>query len=335
VTAATTQVLIPALCEVREAEAALAGRLSAHAAVTPPGAYRETLQRRMGDARSHVHRLDERLDALQPRGRVQVALGGALHLSGKAARLPFEAAMAVPAAALRGQATGRQLLKNAEEQYGVAAFAVARCRAGGHIARQAGDAASATLLDSIRRDDENLLEELALALEQRAEAVVAAAASPPAAGLTDAAHALRAGVSSVRQTAERWEHKAQDAVRAAAEHVSGAARAAVAAQHQPPIPDYDELGAQQITDRLPQLAQRDLAFVEAYERSHTARSPILSKIGQLRGPVPWPGYDAMSATQIRRRLRGGDPDRARRALAYERRHLARATVIAAAQRERA
>jgi hypothetical protein len=334
---ATTDVLIPALREVREAEAAVADQLGAHAAVTPAGAYRETLEQRMGQARGHVHRIDGHMKTLQRRGRVQGALGDVLHATGKAARLPFKVAMAVPAAVLRGEATQRQLLKNAEEEYGVTAFAVARCRAGGHIARQADDTAGSALFDSIRRDDEDLLEALGLTLEQRAEEVVAAAGSSPAAGLTGAAHAVRSGASSVRQTAERWEHEAWDAARGAAERIAGAARtartqalrAAVVAQDQALIPDYDELDAKQIIDRLPQLAQADLAIIDAYERSHAARSPILSEIGELLGPVPWPGYEDMSAAQIRTRLRDGEPDLARRTLAYERRHLARATVIAA------
>jgi len=138
--AVATQVLVPALREVRVAEAALADRLGAHAAVTPVGAYRESLERRMGDVRDHVHRIDERLDLLQPRGRVRGVLGGALRLSATAARLPFEVAMAVPAVVLRGRATQRQLLNNVEEQYGVTAKAVTRCRAGEHLARQIGDA---------------------------------------------------------------------------------------------------------------------------------------------------------------------------------------------------
>jgi hypothetical protein len=172
---ATTDVLIPALREVREAEAAIADRLRAHATVTSAEEYRETLERRIGDARGHVRRIDERLKTLQPRGLVQIVFGGAAHLTGMAVRLPFEVAMGIPAALLRGKATQRQLLKNTEREYGITAFAVATCRAGEHIAQETGDTDSSDLLDSIRRDDENLLEQLGLTLEHRAEAVVAAA----------------------------------------------------------------------------------------------------------------------------------------------------------------
>jgi ferritin-like metal-binding protein YciE len=173
---ATTDVLIPALREVREAEAAIADRLRAHATVTPSDEYRETLERRIGDARGHVRRIDERLKTLQlqPRGLARTVFGGAVHLIGMAVRMPFEVAMGIPAALLRGKATQRQLLKNTEREYGITAFAVATCRAGEHIAQEIGDADSSDLLDSIRRDDEDLLERLGPTLKQRAEAVVAA-----------------------------------------------------------------------------------------------------------------------------------------------------------------
>jgi ferritin-like metal-binding protein YciE len=173
---ATTDVLIPALREVREAEAAIADRLRVHATVTPAEEYRETLERRIAGARGHVRRIDERLKTLQlqPRGLAQTVFGGAVRLTGMAVRLPLEVAMGIPAALLRGRATQRQLLKNTEREYGITAFAVATCRAGEHIAREIGDTDSSDLLDSIRRDDEDLLERLGPTLEQRAEAVVAA-----------------------------------------------------------------------------------------------------------------------------------------------------------------
>jgi ferritin-like metal-binding protein YciE len=209
---AATDVLIPALREVREAEAAVADRLRAHATVAPAEEYRETLEYRIAGARGHVRRIDERMKMLQSRGLVQTVFGGAVHLTGMAVRLPFEVAMGVPAALLRGKATERQLLKNTEREYGVTAFAVATCRAGGHIAQEIGDTDSWDLLDSIRRDDENLLEQLGLTLEQRAEAVVAATTTDgdwEPVGLTDAARAVRTGAGRVRETAERWEQKAQ------------------------------------------------------------------------------------------------------------------------------
>jgi ferritin-like metal-binding protein YciE len=223
---AATDVLVPALREVREAEAAVADRLRAHATVTPAEEYRQTLERRIAGARGHVRRIDERLKTLQPRGLVRTVFGGAVHLTGMAVRLPFEVAMGIPAALLRGKATQRQLLKNTEREYAVTAFAVATCRAGEHIAQEIGDTDSWDLLDSIRREDEGLLERLGLTLEQRAEAVVAATTTTDGGwepvDLTDAAQVVRTGAGRVRETAERWEQKARDAAQGTADRVPGA-----------------------------------------------------------------------------------------------------------------
>jgi hypothetical protein len=93
---AATDVLVPALREVREAEAAVADRLRAHATVAPAEEYRETWEYRIAGARGHVRRIDERMKTLQSRGLVQTVFGGAVHLTGMAVRLPFEVALGVP-----------------------------------------------------------------------------------------------------------------------------------------------------------------------------------------------------------------------------------------------
>jgi hypothetical protein len=316
---ATTDVLIPALREVREAEAALADRCRTHLAVTPAGTHRQTLERHLDDAKDHVRRVDERLDALRPHGPLQDALGGVRHLTGQAARiarLPLDVAMAVPAAALRGrtEATEHQLLKNAEDQYAVTAAAVATCRAGERIARGADDPATRDLLRTLRRTDQELLDALGASLEQYAEAVVATAAPGPS------------GTGRVRQTAERWEQRAKDTVA----RTQGELKGAAAAEDRLPIADYGRLDADQIIDRLHRLSQADLAVIDGYERAHANRSTVLRAIADLLGPVPWPGYDGLKAAEIRRRLRGAEAGLARQTLDYERRHRARSTVLAAA-----
>jgi hypothetical protein len=184
------------------------------------------VERRIGDARGHLRRIDERLTTLQPRGLARTVFGGALRLAGMAVWLPVEVAMGVPAVLLRGKATQRQLLKSTAREYGVTAFAVATCRAGQHIAREIGDTDSSDLLDSIRRDDEGLLEALGLILEHCAEVVVAATTTDGAShpvDLTDAAQAVRTGAGRVRGTAERWEQRAQAAAQGTTERVPGAA----------------------------------------------------------------------------------------------------------------
>jgi hypothetical protein len=50
-----------------------------------------------------------------------------------------------------------------------------------------------------------------------------------------------------------------------------------------PIPDYDELSATQVIERLEGLSAEELAAVGAYERAHRGRNTILGKIAQLAG----------------------------------------------------
>jgi hypothetical protein len=47
------------------------------------------------------------------------------------------------------------------------------------------------------------------------------------------------------------------------------------------IPDYDELSASQVVERLDGLPVKDLAAVRAYEEAHRGRRTILFKIDQL------------------------------------------------------
>lgn len=51
------------------------------------------------------------------------------------------------------------------------------------------------------------------------------------------------------------------------------------------IPDYDELSASQVVDRLEGLAPDDLAAIRDYERATRARATILGKIEQLERPA--------------------------------------------------
>ncbi|MGW3953181.1 hypothetical protein ACWEKM_20205 [Streptomyces sp. NPDC004752] len=319
--AVATDMLVPALREVREAQAALADRFKAHLAVTPAGEYREVLERRVGDARGHVYLVDERLETLQPRGVVQTVAENAWHLTRHAVRLPWNAAMLVPSTLSRGQqkATEQQLLKNAEDEYAVTAFAVAISRAAERIAQEARDPASADLLGFIRRDGEETLEEIGRSLEEHAEAAVEAAEVSGAGG---AALAVRDWSSWLRETAERMP---------GVDRLQITPEGALISEDELPIPDYRRLSSRMILDRLPELTQTDLATVGAYERSHAARSAVLSRIADLLGPEPWRGYDSMNEDEILKRLGDAGGSLTRRVLEYERHHQARSAILAAAE----
>ncbi|MEU9440921.1 hypothetical protein AB0D42_08350 [Streptomyces sp. NPDC048304] len=320
--AVATDMLVPALRQVREAEAALADRFKAHLAVTPPGEYREVLERRAGDARGHVYLIDERLASLKPRGLAQAVVGNVWHLTRQAVRLPLDAAKVVPNALLRGSgtATEHQLLKNVEDEYARTAFSVAICRAAERIAQEAQDGATTDLLRSIRRDGEETLIELGDSLEHHAEATVACG---DGLGAGRATQAVREWSTWLRETAERMP---------GADRLHGMPDGALISEMDLPIPDYRRLSARAILERLPQLPQSDLARVGAYERSHAARPAVLSRVADLLGPEPWPGYDGMHEDEIVKRLSEATERVTRRVLDYERRHQARASVLAAAER---
>ena len=48
-----------------------------------------------------------------------------------------------------------------------------------------------------------------------------------------------------------------------------------------PIPDYDELSASQVVERLEGLDRESLDAVRRYESEHRGRNTILGKIAQL------------------------------------------------------
>jgi hypothetical protein len=348
----TTELVIPAMHDARDAQASVVEKFQAHIAVTPAGDYRQILERHVADAHDHISRLDEHMNQLRPHSLLQDALDGARHLAGQAtrvARLPLDVAVAVPAGVLRGRGTAaeRQLLKNAEDEYAITALAVATCRAGESIAQEADDDAGADLLGSIRRYDEELLQTLGDNLQEQAGAVVAAANGGRGNGervsSTRAAEAVRAGWSRLRETveasgrqAEQWEQQVERTLESAVGRLPGVTRArdevkgAMAAEGELPIPGYGELTAVQVTERLRHLPQAELAMIEGYERAHAGRSTVVNKIADLRGAEPWPGYDFMKADEIRTRLRKADADLARQVLDYERRHQERTTVTTAA-----
>lgn len=99
-----------------------------------------------------------------------------------------------------------------------------------------------------------------------------------------------------------------------------------------PLTDYDTLTVDEITDRLPSLAQRELHIIDGYERRHRRRATLLRAIDQLKGNEPWAGYDELNVEEILPRLRElAAADRA--AVAdYERQHKNRRTVLDAAER---
>jgi hypothetical protein len=143
----------------------------------------------------------------------------------------------------------------------------------------------------------------------------------------------RATQRATKRTARATRKAAAKPARAAAAAPKAAARAAAkAAPVQAPVTGYDDLTAEQLVAKLPELSQAELAQVTAYERAHEARTTVLDRVKALTGPEPAPGYDELTADDAQKLVTGGDAELAAAVRDYERRHKNRSSVVDAAVR---
>jgi hypothetical protein len=103
-------------------------------------------------------------------------------------------------------------------------------------------------------------------------------------------------------------------------------------EHPVPISGYDQLDDKQISDRLAQLSQAELATVETYERAHGNRPAVLEKLRYMQGSEPLPGYDALTTEQIAEALAEADSETVRAVRDYERKFQHRGAVLDEAAR---
>ena len=242
---------------------------------------------------------------------------------------------------LRGSGGEEKVLKNAKDACATEALEIATYTALERLAKAVGDDQTAKLAASILADEEKML-----------------AARPARDPEADRRRRRRRGqgrpVLRHRQDRRRrdrprgrrgdQEGRAQDDARPSAtarqaRKVPGVAQAegqvkgAVASESDLAIARYDSLTADEITGRLTELSQIDLAKVDSYERRHQNRTTVLSRISTLRGDEPWAGYDELTVAEVQAVLSEGDDDRAKQVRAYERAHKNRAGVLKAAERE--
>ncbi|TPQ18044.1 hypothetical protein [Streptomyces sporangiiformans] len=348
--AVMTETLVPALEDARQAHAAVLDRLRADAAVTPPGPYRQMLERQADDVQDSVQRIEHHVRELRPRG----LLGGTTDVARLAARTTVRAAMLPVTIGQRfvtgvlqgqGPADERRLLRNTEDEYATAARALAVSRAGEVLAEQVQDQATIDLLTTLRRQNQELLATLEDSVAAQARSVAAAGNGngfrPEQSGyrgLVEAAtrtvltaadrlrDAARTGGRRTRGAAEGAMREMPEATRVA-EQVQGA----VTREEDLPIARFSQLSADEIQRRLRSLSQSELTVIEGYERSHANRPGVLDAIEHLRGGEPWPGYDAMEPSRIMDRLQNEPLSVARQVLEHERRHRRRQTIISAAE----
>jgi hypothetical protein len=155
---------------------------------------------------------------------------------------------------------------------------------------------------------------------------------------TGAADAVREVGQATRNRTTRTAASAKRTARQARKvpgvaQVEGQVKGAVASEEDLAIARYDTLTADEITAKLPDLSQIDLAKIDAYERKNQNRTTILSRVTSLRGAEPWAGYDELTAAEVIAVLSEGDDDRINAVRSYERARKNRAGVLKAAERE--
>ena len=333
----STQKIVQYLDEAHASELALVRVLQSQIAMTPRGSYRTGLEKHLGETRDHARRVEQRLGELGHGGNPLHVVGGiAQSVAGQAlalAKTPFDL--------VRGSGGEEKVLKNAKDASATEALEIATYTAIERLATSVGDDTTAKLAKSIRADEEKMLERILNEIPKLTEAVAraelkgdpsyditktGAADSVRAAGRTAAKTTRKASTTAKRQT--RQARKVPGVARA-----EGTAKGAVATEGDLPIARYSKLNADEITSKLTELSQIDLAKVDAFERKNEARATVLTRISTLRGNEPWPGYDEQTVAEILTALSAADAKRAREVRTYERAHKARAGVIEATERE--
>src|SRR3954454_20285278 len=102
----------------------------------------------------------------------------------------------------------------------------------------------------------------------------------------------------------------------------------------PAISGYDGLADRDLIRGLRQHSQAELDGIDAYERSHRARGPVLDKLRYLRGPQPLEGYDDMPAEEVLAALVDADLPTLHAVRGYESKLRAREDVLAGVNRLR-
>jgi ferritin-like metal-binding protein YciE len=324
------------LNEARAAEVALIRVLQSQILMTPKGRYRRLLASHLRETRDHAYRLERRMKELgQGNAPLQALVGFAESIVGQLLALGK-----TPIDLIRGTGGQEKVLKNAKDTSATEALEIATYTAIERLAHDVDDEETARLARSIRGDEEKMLDGVLREIPRLTDAVAAAELDGSGSyeiADTGAAEAVRHAGAAATESAGAIELNARRSARA--RKVRGVARAerqvkGTASAADLPVPDYDKLTASEIAARLAELSQVDLAKVEAYERRRQKRATVLNRIAALKAREPWPGYDELTASEIRAVLEDTDEELAGRVYEYERAHKNRSSVLEAAARER-
>lgn len=331
------QKTIQYLNEAHASEQALTRVLQTQIAVTPRGSFRKALESHLRETRQHADRIQARISEL---GGDDNPLERGIGLIESA----FEQVIAVgkvPLDLMRGSGGEEKLLKNAKDAYAAEALEIATYTAIERFARALGDTRTADLAASILADEQKMLDRLLREIPKLTDAVFEAEIDDQSTyevSTTGAADAARSAGRSIREGAGRTSAGVKRTARQARKvpgvaQAEGQIKGALASESDLPISSYGSLTAAEITERLTDLSQIDLAKVDSYERKNENRSTVLSRIAALRTSEPWPGYDELTVSEVRAALDTADDARVRGVRSYERAHKDRAGVLEAADRE--
>jgi ferritin-like metal-binding protein YciE len=334
---ASQQKVLQYLNEAEATERALVRVLQSQIAMTPRGSYRAALETHLDETRDHAERVGQRLaDLGQGANPIAAAIGLAESIFGQALALGK-----TPLDLLRGSGGEEKVLKNAKDACATEALEIATYTAIERLATSVGDRVTAQLATSILKDEQKMLDRVLREIPKLTEAVVGADVrgdgsydfSTTGTGETvrDARNATK---NAARKTAAATRRTARQARKVpGVAQAEGQVKGAVASESDLAIARYDKLTAEEITSKLTDLSQIDLAKIDSYERKNQNRSTVLSRVASLRGGEPWAGYDELTAAEVQSVLAEGDDDRAQQVRSYERAHKNRAGVIKAAERE--
>jgi ferritin-like metal-binding protein YciE len=323
---AAQQKVVQYLHEAHASEQALTRVLQSQIAMTPRGSYRSSLETHLVETRKHADRVGRRLDALgHGSNPMTVVVGLAETVVGQAFALGK-----TPLDLLRGSGGEEKVLKNAKDTCATEALEIATYTAIERLARGVGDDETASLAASILAEEEKMLARVLREIPKLTDAVVASDVKGNGSydiTTTGAADTARAAARATKRTA-RKARKVPGVAQA-----EGQVKGAMASEEDLAIARYDKLTADEITGKLSELTQIDLAKIDSYERKNQNRTTVLSRITSLRGNEPWAGYDELTAAEVQAVLSEGDADRAAQVRSYERSHKSRAGVLKAAERE--
>jgi ferritin-like metal-binding protein YciE len=333
------QKIVQYLGEAHSSEMALTRVLQSQIAMTPRGSYRTALESHLTQTRRHAERVQARLRDLGDGGGnpLTASLGFVGGVVGQAlafGKTPFDL--------LRGSGGEEKVLKNAKDAYASEALEIATYTAIERLAERAGDDETAKLAAAIRADEEQMLERVLREIPKLTDSVFRADVKGNGSydiATTGAGETVREAAGATKQAARKTSAATKRTARQARKvpgvaQAEGQIKGAVASESDLPIARYDARTVEEITGRLAELSQIDLAKIDAYERKNQNRTTVLSRITSLRGNEPWPGYDELTAADVQAVLSEGDDDRAEQVRSYERAHKNRAGVLNAAERQR-